>query len=90
MTTAGETNQLIAKCRNGHIVRGTHSQLAGFSENVKNGCWLMCPCGSFGPVKWMDIRIVETTECSAKCTGATGPACSCSCGGENHGGGKTF
>lgn len=24
--------------------------------------------------------------CSARCTGATGPACDCSCGGENHGG----
>jgi len=25
--------------------------------------------------------------CNARCTGAVGPACSCSCGGENHGGG---
>lgn len=24
--------------------------------------------------------------CDARCTGAIGPACSCSCGGENHGG----
>ena len=24
--------------------------------------------------------------CDARCLGATGPACSCECGGENHGG----
>jgi hypothetical protein len=27
------------------------------------------------------------TKCNAKCTSATGPDCSCSCGGANHGGG---
>lgn len=32
-------------------------------------------------------RYVETVACSAKCTGAYGPSCDCSCGGENHGGG---
>ena len=32
-------------------------------------------------------RYVETVVCSSKCTGAYGPSCDCSCGGENHGGG---
>jgi hypothetical protein len=88
--TATSTSQLIAKCRNGHVVRGTHDKFDGFSANVRGGCWLICPCGSAGMVKWMDVRIVEDTNCSAKCTGATGPVCSCSCGGENHGGKHIF
>lgn len=32
-------------------------------------------------------RFTHNTEkvCNGKCMGATGPACDCSCGGENHG-----
>lgn len=33
-------------------------------------------------------RFVNTIACSAKCTGAVGQSCDCSCGGENHGGGS--
>lgn len=29
----------------------------------------------------------KRTECTARCTGATGPACDCRCRGANHGGG---
>jgi hypothetical protein len=29
---------------------------------------------------------VADKPCDARCMGATGPNCSCSCGGENHGG----
>lgn len=46
-----------------------------------------CPCGRpirFTPVKG---RLVAEIECGSRCTGATGPACDCSCGGKNHGGG---
>lgn len=28
---------------------------------------------------------VESVKCGARCTGAVGPACDCSCGGANHG-----
>jgi len=31
-------------------------------------------------------RYVEEVICNAKCTGAVGPSCDCSCGGKNHGG----
>jgi hypothetical protein len=87
MTT---TKQLIAKCQNGHVVRGTYDQRAGFSANVERGCVLRCECGSAGFLKWMDVRIVEGMKCAAKCMNATGPACSCSCGGRNHGGRRAF
>jgi hypothetical protein len=30
-------------------------------------------------------RYVDTVVCGGKCTGAVGPSCDCSCGGENHG-----
>lgn len=37
------------------------------------------------------IRLIRGTyvadmKCGAKCMGATGPSCECSCGGKNHGG----
>jgi hypothetical protein len=31
--------------------------------------------------------VVEDKPCNAKCMGAVGPSCECSCGGKNHGGG---
>lgn len=31
-------------------------------------------------------QLVESKACDDRCMGATGPTCSCSCGGENHGG----
>lgn len=47
-----------------------------------------CACGSAA----VEVRVVKGTvvasrACDARCMGATGPTCSCSCGGENHGGG---
>ncbi|WP_289009064.1 hypothetical protein [uncultured Thermomonospora sp.] len=37
---------------------------------------------------WQSGRFTYNPEkiCSPRCMGATGPACDCSCGGENHGG----
>jgi hypothetical protein len=84
-TTAQYISQLIAKCRRGHVIRGTHSRREGYSANVEGGCWLRCGCGSVGAVKWMTVKIVEEKACNGVCMGATGPSCSCSCGGENHG-----
>lgn len=39
-------------------------------------------------LRWRMIKatISESHICNAKCTGATGPNCECSCGGKNHGG----
>lgn len=44
-----------------------------------------CPAGHqvYGvPIRG---RLVEDAPCNAKCTGAFGPSCDCSCGGANHG-----
>lgn len=70
--------RVIGKCGRGHIVNTVASE-------VRAG-WITCECGSRAMAKFMDVRVVEEMNCSAKCTGATGPVCSCSCGGENHGG----
>ena len=73
--------QIIAKCKAGHVVRAT-------SEQVVGG-WVKCGCGQSAVAKWMKISLVER-ECSGVCTAAVGPACSCSCGGANHGHAKIF
>lgn len=73
----------IAKCGNGHVMRGD-------SQTVnRNGGWLHCPCGKAGIAKGMKITINDK-PCGERCTGAVGPACSCSCKGENHGDGRAF
>ena len=71
----------IAKCGKGHAVTGTR-------EDVKGG-WLHCGCGSVGVAKLVKV-VLNDRKCGGVCQGATGPACSCSCGGENHGAGKVF
>lgn len=49
-------------------------------------CTVTCPaCG--GDVTAERIYGTVTAEtCDPRCMGATGPSCSCACGGENHGG----
>lgn len=58
--------------------------LAGDGDRAPS---IACSCGRrvLGePVRGtMNKRI----PCDARCTNAVGPACSCSCGGANHGGG---
>jgi hypothetical protein len=46
-------------------------------------------CGQHGAYDVHVVRgvVVEDKPCNAKCMGAVGPACECSCGGKNHGGG---
>lgn len=85
MTTATATQiRYITKCRNGHTVQ------AACYADLHNGCWIKCPCGSFGPAKAMTVKIVAEKVCNGVCMGAQGPSCSCSCGGENHGANHTF
>jgi len=74
-------SQIIAKCQAGHVVRGT-------SEDVRGG-WISCGCGHQAVAKWMKVTVVEK-DCNGVCVSATGPNCSCSCGGENHGHAKIF
>lgn len=69
-------SKYIAKCGKGHTVLGTGADL--------DGGWLRCGCGSVGVAKGLKI-VVNDRKCGSVCQGATGPACSCSCGGESHG-----
>lgn len=68
----------IAKCGNGHIVKGD------WDDAGKGRGWLACPCGSRGIAKGLTIRLTDT-QCGARCTSALGPTCDCSCGGAAHG-----
>ena len=46
-----------------------------------------CPtCGRTDMVGWHAVegKINKRIPCDARCWNATGPQCSCSCGGENH------
>jgi hypothetical protein len=44
-------------------------------------------CGEHGiyQLKALQGRVVEERSCDARCMGATGASCDCSCGGANHG-----
>lgn len=46
----------------------------------------LCPkCGHLMTGKPVEGRVVESVPCDARCTGARGHTCDCSCGGKNHG-----
>lgn len=83
MSTATVAAQTIAKCRNGHIVKGT------WDDAGCNGGWLICGCGARGIAKGLQVRINDT-RCGARCTSALGPVCNCDCGGESHGEDRRF
>lgn len=49
---------------------------------------VMCPGGCSHTIIVDRLAAVTTTEsCDSRCMGATGPSCSCACGGANHGAG---
>lgn len=94
MTQSLAASPLIAKCRNGHVIRGEASPRDGIvtttpGAGMSGGCWFICPCGAAGVIKWMTVKLTEKA-CNQTCMGATGPSCSCSCGGENHGNAHSF
>ena len=46
----------------------------------------LCPkCGHCMTYGVLVAHVVEDHACDARCTGARGPSCDCSCGGANHG-----
>ena len=50
-----------------------------------------CPtCGFERDANIINGRFVADQKCGGKCVNATGPSCSCQCGGENHGAHYTF
>lgn len=46
--------------------------------------WLKCPAGHNVEFKRI-MGITTDKRCDARCEGATGNCCECSCGGKNHG-----
>jgi hypothetical protein len=51
--------------------------------------YVVCPgCGASIRLKALQVPHPDyrTKRCDARCEGATGPACDCECGGDNHGG----
>ena len=48
--------------------------------------WVPCPdCQGAVFLKRVDGKLAPDHRCDARCTGAKGPSCECSCGGVNHG-----
>jgi hypothetical protein len=94
MTATRTASPLIGTCRNSHVVRGEvrMGEWVATTEgaSVKNNCWLICGCGAAAFAKFMTVTVKEGKVCNSVCMGATGPSCSCSCGGENHGSGMVF
>jgi len=66
-------------------------------RHAASGTWSVpCPTAgcvfphSHGQASWITLKpisgyIAPAVKCDPRCTGATGPNCECSCGGENHG-----
>jgi len=83
----GPRAEAVARDANGDL-RNVHewawnAPLSGVADNRPT-----CKeCGYQGP--WRLSRIAGThnpeVACNARCMGATGPSCDCSCGGRNHG-----
>lgn len=52
------------------------------------GCWIRVPCACGERIvfaKPVHGKRNDTVRCDARCTGAKGHSCECSCGGRNHG-----
>jgi hypothetical protein len=64
--------------------RDGHTYVSRYDVRVAcTGCGMPLLLDLFQPIKGV---YAEDVPCNAKCTGAIGPSCSCSCGGRNHGG----
>ena len=85
-TTGAET---MSECETVYMFRCTRCRYVerrtfGLQDRVIFN--LRCPACTVG---WLGgtqiIGRVTDTKCDARCMGATGPNCECSCGGKNHG-----
>jgi hypothetical protein len=61
-------------CRRAHRV-----DAASWTPGVR------CDCGAYVRLEVVHGYLDPQVNCGAKCRGAVGPACDCSCGGANHG-----
>lgn len=89
------TGYIMLKCRNKHTTRvyvGPHF-FKGYAADGKMLADInqMVPCRECGRILRVQYgepvygRYVKEVICNAKCTGAVGHVCECSCGGKNHG-----
>lgn len=82
----GEGVTRIGKCRRCSQPRKPHAVRGDRAVNYNGFLCLPCPtCNTLVEVTAIQGTYNETKVCNGKCMGATGPACDCSCGGENHG-----
>lgn len=90
------TAVLIAVCPEGHLTRVEREWREGVVKAGPRkgqpcrdliGGYTVDVCGECGrfTTKTAEAR-VSKVRCGAKCVNATGPACSCECGGKSHGG----
>jgi hypothetical protein len=90
MTAATKTRpatHFLGKCLGeGHPMRKTLAEVQANRAVRRDGDYFRCECGRLALVKPIKGRIKPAIVCDSRCTGATGPACDCSCGGDNHGG----
>jgi len=63
------------------------AQVLGGRVHVAAPC-VDCACGKRIYLRPVQGTYVAEKPCNAKCTGATGHVCECSCGGKNHGAGN--
>lgn len=71
------------------VFPGAHVQASGGGKPTVYGGDPLGLCQSCGRVmQWAYLKAnyVAEVACNAKCTGARGPSCDCSCNGKNHGG----
>jgi hypothetical protein len=71
--------RVVGKCRSCKTVIARESMMWS-DDKIK------CECGTVVTLRGVWGKLNEEKHCSDKCMGATGPACECACGGENHGG----
>jgi hypothetical protein len=85
MNTATATKVLIGKCKRCNTLTRVERELFEGSSFPVGGYHIDCAnCG-----RWInDTKTAKQSaiKCGAKCYNATGPSCSCECGGKNHGG----
>jgi hypothetical protein len=84
-TTALRTTVIIGKCKRCSTLTKVEREL--FPSGFPVGGYALDCSACHYPTNVREARTNDRKKCDARCTGATGPACSCSCGGRNHGGG---
>lgn len=95
-TTTTEQTRSIWKCRNRnckHVWAFNYTNGYRVTADGKQRSWTMdymggCRCPKCNAHTLNGAKVDGTYsdhKCGAKCMGATGPNCDCSCGGANHG-----